>query len=478
MNTNKYQILAVDDEQEMREELNAILKDDFIVTTANDGEAGLKQLIKNDFDIAIIDLKMPKMDGLELIKQIKAKNIQIPLVLLTGKGGVQDAFEASKLGVDKWVEKSSLNIDDFIKILLELVQKIPDYHSTYHSTVKTLTLKNFTAFSNETFEFSPQLNIFIGENATGKTHILKSCYATLSAVAERNLVDINPDLGTLNVDLSDKFFRVFRPDFLNNLIRYQQEQAEIQLSFENPECDLQLFLQKKEDKIQLQHLPAKYINKTPVYISTREMLGIYQNFQAIYDKHYMRLDETWRDVCVALGGLELRQIDERLQTIVNKIEEFIGGKLELDKNGNFYLNTPQKGRLEAQLISEGQRKLAMLSRLIQTNALQNGYLFWDEPEANLNPHFIKEIAPILLELSKHGVQVFIATHSLFLLREIEICLTEEQYKKVQVRWFGLQLDKETNNTVVTQANDIDDIGDITASEEQLMQSVRFMRSNR
>ncbi len=470
MNTNKYRVLAVDDEQEMREELNASLKDDFIVTTANDGEAGLKQLIENDFDIAIIDLHMPKMDGLELLKQIKAKNIQLPIVMLTGKGGIQDAFEASKLGVDKWVEKSSLDIDDFIKTLLELVRKSPDYRPT----VKTLTLKNFTAFSNETFEFSPQLNIFIGENATGKTHILKSCYATLSAIAERILIEKTPSLERLSLDLSDKFFRVFRPDFLNNLIRYQQEQAEIQLNFENPECDLQLFLQKKEDSIQLQQLPAKFVSKTPVYISTREMLGIYQNFQAIYDKHYMRLDETWRDVCVALGGLELRQIDERLQVIVNKIEEFIGGKLELDKNGNFYLNTPQKGRLEAQLISEGQRKVAMLVQLIQNNALQNGYLFWDEPEANLNPHLIKGIAPILLELSKHGVQVFIATHSLFLLREIEICLTEEQYKKVQVRWFGLQEDENTVD--IEQGTDVSEIGDITALDEELSQSVRFMRS--
>ncbi len=188
----------------------------------------------------------------------------------------------------------------------------------------------------------------------------------------------------------------------------------------------------------------------------------------------MEFEETWKDACVALGGLVQRNIDHASQKLLEILEKAIGGKIELDKNGRFYLNTPNKGRLEAPLISEGQRKLAMLAQLVMTGALQNGYLFWDEPEANLNPRLIKELAPILLELSLSGIQIFIATHSLFLLRELEICLSNQPYKEIKVRWFGLHL--ENNDVIIEQGDHIDDTGDIASLKEELSQSNRFLKS--
>ena len=99
----------------------------------------------------------------------------------------------------------------------------------------------------------------------------------------------------------------------------------------------------------------------------------------------------------------------------------MGGKVELDANGRFYLKTSGQGRIEMPLVAEGIRKLAMLARLIATGSLLgSGYLFWDEPEANLNPRLIKSVATAILCLARNGIQVFVATHSLFLLRELEI----------------------------------------------------------
>ena len=71
--------------------------------------------------------------------------------------------------------------------------------------------------------------------------------------------------------------------------------------------------------------------------------------------------------------------------------------------------------MEADLVAEGYRKLTMVARLIANGSLDaNSLLFWDEPEANLNPRLIRRLAPLLLDLAEAGVQVFIATHSLFL----------------------------------------------------------------
>jgi len=125
------------------------------------------------------------------------------------------------------------------------------------------------------------------------------------------------------------------------------------------------------------------------------------------------------------------------------------------------------------LVAEGYRKLGMLSRLIATGALlDKGSLFWDEPEANLNPLLIKKVAKSILDLSASGVQVFIATHSLFLLREIEILLSASVCQEVKTPFFGLH--NSDDGVVVQQGSCSDAIGDIASLDEELAQSDRFL----
>ena len=91
------------------------------------------------------------------------------------------------------------------------------------------------------------------------------------------------------------------------------------------------------------------------------------------------------------------------------------GKVELNDAGRFYL-TVEGVSMEMHLVAEGLRKLAMIARLIATGSLvDKGFLFWDEPEANLNPRVVKLIAKTILHLCQSGIQVFLASHSLFLL---------------------------------------------------------------
>ena len=95
--------------------------------------------------------------------------------------------------------------------------------------------------------------------------------------------------------------------------------------------------------------------------------------------------------------------------------------------------------MEMPLVAEGLRKLAMLARLISTGVLlEKGYLFWDEPETNLNPKLIKVVARSILTLCQQGIQVFIATHSLFLMRELEIILQEQPFRAIAPRYFALK----------------------------------------
>ena len=77
-------------------------------------------------------------------------------------------------------------------------------------------------------------------------------------------------------------------------------------------------------------------------------------------------------------------------------------------------------------------------------------LFWDEPEANLNPALLKDMAVVLTDLTQAGFQIILATHSLFLMRELHILA---QQKKKPVRYFGLYASEE-GDVRVEQQNDL------------------------
>jgi len=153
----------------------------------------------------------------------------------------------------------------------------------------------------------------------------------------------------------------------------------------------------------------------------------------------------------------------------------MGGKVVLEASGRFYLQT-KAGQIEIHLVAERMRKLAMVARLIATGAmLGRGFLFWDEPENGLYPKVIKAIAHTVLLLAQSGIQVFIATHSLFLLRELTI-LQEGEFAALSSRYIGLHA--RPQGVEVETGPTMDDIGDISALDEELAQSRRYLETSR
>jgi hypothetical protein len=193
---------------------------------------------------------------------------------------------------------------------------------------------------------------------------------------------------------------------------------------------------------------------------------------SLYETTDLPFEETWRDTCLLLGaplakGARAREIGQ----LLGPLEEQLGGRVLL-ADGRFYLETGN-GIIEAHLVAEGLRKLAMIARLIVTGTLVGtGSLFWDEPEANLNPKVIKQVVPTILRLCRSGIQVFVATHSLFLMREVDILLRSEEYRDLNASFFGLHSTSE--GTHVEWGRTIDDIGEIDALREELSQSDRYL----
>lgn len=105
----------------------------------------------------------------------------------------------------------------------------------------------------------------------------------------------------------------------------------------------------------------------------------------------------------------------------------------------FYLKPGTQAKLEFNLVAEGLRKIALLWQLIKNGTLEKGsVLFWDEPEANINPKYIPVLAELLVMLESEGVQIFVSTHDYFLSKYIEVKRSENS----EVQYISLYKDEE------------------------------------
>ena len=127
---------------------------------------------------------------------------------------------------------------------------------------------------------------------------------------------------------------------------------------------------------------------------------------------------------------------------------------------------------EIDVSAEGWRKLGEILQLLKNGALTSGsILFWDEPEANQNPALIRITASIITYLMQAGIQIFISTHSLFLLKELDMLTKEKgKFKPGEIRYFNFLKPGK-----VEQGNTPEDLSNILLLDESLAQSDRYFQ---
>jgi len=110
-------ILIVDDEKSIRRTLREILEyEGFVVDEAEDGADALEKIRAASFDLVLLDVKMPKRDGMEVLAEAKSEFPELPIVMISGHGNIETAVEATKLGAFDFVEKPP----DLNRLLLTL----------------------------------------------------------------------------------------------------------------------------------------------------------------------------------------------------------------------------------------------------------------------------------------------------------------------------------------------------------------------
>lgn len=279
-------------------------------------------------------------------------------------------------------------------------------------TLTKVRLERFTAFEELDLELSSGINVLIGANGTGKTHLMKACYAACEA-------------SKTGESFTEKLVHVFLPSRRGHwrLVKRRRggSQATVEV-FRGEQCLSTTFsnratVPRYTDVRQNRSWEDARIES--VYIPVKEMLANAPGFRSLYSNREIHFESVYADILDRAFLPPLRHSSYIFRSLLRELQGALGGRIRV-KNEEFFLSS-RRGVFEFSLLAEGLRKLGLLWLLIRNGTLIEGsVLFWDEPETNLNPKLCRLLMKVLLELQRNGVQIFLATHDYVILKELDL----------------------------------------------------------
>jgi DNA-binding NtrC family response regulator len=192
-------VLIVDDEKSIRDTLREILEyEKHQVKEAADGKEAFEMLKKEQFDVALCDVKMPKMDGLELLEAVKVAGIDVVFIMISAHGTIETAVEATKKGAFDFIQKPP----DLNRLLLalrnaldktELVQETKTLKRKISKAIDIIgeseTINEVKATIEKVAPTDARV-LIIGENGTGKELVAKWIHEK-SVQSKNEMVEVN-----------------------------------------------------------------------------------------------------------------------------------------------------------------------------------------------------------------------------------------------------------------------------------------------
>ena len=133
-------LLLVEDSLQLNKALSTVLKrNSFIVDSAFDGEEALLFLDQYTYDVIILDIMLPKVNGLEVLKTARAKHIETPIIMLTAKSTTEDKIQGLDMGADDYLPKP-FAVDELLARIRALMRRKPVYKEENNLTYGDLSL--------------------------------------------------------------------------------------------------------------------------------------------------------------------------------------------------------------------------------------------------------------------------------------------------------------------------------------------------
>ena len=194
-------ILVVDDERAIRRALREILEfEEFEVDEAENGKQGLDKAISENYDIIFCDIKMPELDGMEVLDGLQKANVDTPVIMISGHGNIETAVQAIKKGAFDFIEKP-LDLNRILVTIRNAKDKtvLIEERKVLKKTVKKFKGSSIIGETDEIHQIKEMIEkvapsdarvLITGENGTGKELVARSLHK-LSERKEKPFIEVN-----------------------------------------------------------------------------------------------------------------------------------------------------------------------------------------------------------------------------------------------------------------------------------------------
>ncbi len=332
------QILVVDDEKNIRESLKVILEmEDHKISCAENGLSAQRMLETDDFDIGIFDLKMPGMDGLELLAWLKQEQIDMPVIMISAFGQVDDAVQALKTGAVDYVTKP---FDPEILIdKINLADSRMQTRNQFDEGLKSPVDQYFIGSCTETEKLYNRMeriartrsNVLItGESGVGKEVSARMIHSS-SAEAEQPFVALNIG-GMPEALLESELFGYEKGSFTgaDKMKRGLLETAAGGTLFLDEIGEMPLHLQVKLLRVLQDRSFRRLGGLTDLKIDSRLISATNRNLEEMVEKGKFREDFYYRLNVARLEIPPLRKQKEDLPRLTGFLLEKLNRKMDMN----------------------------------------------------------------------------------------------------------------------------------------------------
>ena len=298
--------------------------------------------------------------------------------------------------------------------------------------IQVVSLKNFTVFKDFHLNVSSGINVIIGENGTGKTHLLKAIYSAC---------EVTRDLNFGATHLPDVFSNIQE---INLLRDKNTPHSTIRLKVDDSDKYSQNGYLSFDKKINYYFIVPENEKLNATYIPVKDMLTHSNGFLAMANTYRnFPFDKTLIDIVTKTSRWKIKNPPALALSILPILESMMNGEV-IHENENFYIKKYNGQKIIFDVEAEGLKKIGLLWQLLMTDSIiENSILIWDEPEANLNPKFFSKIVECLFELSRQGVQIFLSTHNYIFAKYFDVLKNDSDDVQFHSLYFDSDIDGVT-----------------------------------
>ena len=285
----------------------------------------------------------------------------------------------------------------------------------------------FETFENP-FPF-PQVTVILGKNDTCKTALLKMIYSVGKSTELYVKQTMHHQAASFKNIISKKLFDVYAPKRtgLSDIVRKNgtPKKLSVELGFDgeisNVDFSFGMDTRNTITDVNIVNGGSEEIANY-IFIPAKEVITAFNTIKAMARQFFFPgYDDTTLDLIDLLDIPVVQGGTDEFQDILRKMSEMFSGELKQVENTERFVFKKGNTEFALPLTAEGVKHIGILSTLIQNGQLnKKSVLILDEPEDNLHPGAIRSLMKIISELGKKGVQVFVTTHSYFVLKQLHI----------------------------------------------------------